>query len=194
MKKWGKKIYVVAADYNYGQITSQVGQEVRPDNGGEVVSIEFFPLDVTNFGVDDQEDPGREARHGGLGPGRRGAHLVLPAVGRRRHEQEIPLASTTFGVGNEQIVLSPKKANGIWSAYNYFEECRHTRQQGFPRSASTSASAPTTPMSPSSPWGLTMGIQALGRGRQEGRRSIDRLKVIDALETGISIDGPSGKV
>src|SRR5215510_9253947 len=47
MKKWGKKVYVVAADYNYGQITSQWVKKYVTDNGGEVSSIEFFPLDVT---------------------------------------------------------------------------------------------------------------------------------------------------
>jgi len=50
MKKWGKKVYVVAADYNYGQITSQWVKKYVTENGGEVPSIDFFPLDVTNFG------------------------------------------------------------------------------------------------------------------------------------------------
>jgi urea transport system substrate-binding protein len=50
MKKWGKKVYVVAADYNYGQITSQWVKKFVQDNGGSVASIDFFPLDVTNFG------------------------------------------------------------------------------------------------------------------------------------------------
>jgi ABC-type branched-chain amino acid transport systems, periplasmic component len=50
MKKWGKKVYVIAADYNYGQITSQWVKKYVTENGGEVPSIDFFPLDVTNFG------------------------------------------------------------------------------------------------------------------------------------------------
>src|SRR6267378_1350441 len=50
MKKWGKKVYVIAADYNYGQITSQWVKKYVTENGGEVSSIDFFPLDVTNFG------------------------------------------------------------------------------------------------------------------------------------------------
>ena len=41
MKKWGKKVYVVAADYNYGQITSQWVKKYTTDNGGEVLSIEI---------------------------------------------------------------------------------------------------------------------------------------------------------
>src|SRR6201995_2029656 len=39
MKKWGKKVYVVAADYNYGQITSQWVKKYTIDNGGEVLSV-----------------------------------------------------------------------------------------------------------------------------------------------------------
>ncbi|MGI9357204.1 MAG: transporter substrate-binding protein, partial [Rhizobiaceae bacterium] len=50
MNKWGKKVYIVAADYNYGQITAQWVQKYVKDNGGEAVAVEFFPLDVTNFG------------------------------------------------------------------------------------------------------------------------------------------------
>ena len=50
MKKWGKKVYVIAADYNYGQITSQWVKKYALETGGEVASIDFFPLDVTNFG------------------------------------------------------------------------------------------------------------------------------------------------
>ncbi|MEM1163147.1 MAG: transporter substrate-binding protein, partial [Pseudomonadota bacterium] len=50
MGKWGKKVYIIAADYNYGQITAQWVQKYVRDNGGEPVATEFFPLDVTNFG------------------------------------------------------------------------------------------------------------------------------------------------
>ena len=84
MNKWGKKVYILAADYNYGQITADwVGKFTR-DHGGDVVGTEFFPLDVTEFGPDDPQDPGRQARSGGLGPGRRRACLVLSPMGRRR--------------------------------------------------------------------------------------------------------------
>jgi urea transport system substrate-binding protein len=50
MNKWGKKVYIVAADYNYGQIIAQWMQKFVADNGGETLGVEFFPLDVTNFG------------------------------------------------------------------------------------------------------------------------------------------------
>ena len=36
MKKWGKKLYIVAADYNYGQITSKWITKYAREGGGEV--------------------------------------------------------------------------------------------------------------------------------------------------------------
>ena len=51
MKKFnGKKIYVLAADYNYGQITSKWVKKYTQDDGGQIVGVDFFPLDVTDFG------------------------------------------------------------------------------------------------------------------------------------------------
>src|SRR3954463_16384657 len=42
MKKWGKKVYVIAADYNYGQITSQWVKKYVTQNGGGGGDIDFF--------------------------------------------------------------------------------------------------------------------------------------------------------
>ena len=122
MKKCGKKVYVIAADYNYGQITSQWVKKYVTDNGGEVPSIEFFPLDVTNFGPTitkiqaAKPDIVWSALVGG-------AHISFyrqwAAAGMNK---SIPMASTTFGVGNEHIVLSPDECNGILVSYGYFED------------------------------------------------------------------------
>ena len=49
MNKWGKKVYIVAADYNYGQITAQWVQKYVGENGCKPDETEVFPLDVTNF-------------------------------------------------------------------------------------------------------------------------------------------------
>jgi urea transport system substrate-binding protein len=49
MKNSGKKVYILAADYNYGQITARWIQKFVAENGGEVVGTDFFPLDVSDF-------------------------------------------------------------------------------------------------------------------------------------------------
>ena len=47
MGMWGKKVYTIAADYNYGQITAAWVKRYVEQNGGEVVSTYFFPPDFT---------------------------------------------------------------------------------------------------------------------------------------------------
>src|SRR4029077_5099688 len=46
MKNWGKKVYTLAADYNYGQITADWVKKYVKDGGGEVLGTEYFPLDA----------------------------------------------------------------------------------------------------------------------------------------------------
>src|SRR5947199_354497 len=84
MKKWGKKVYVVAADYNYGQITSQWVKKYVTENGGEVSSIDFFRLDVTNFGPTIPNIP--------ISPNWRWEPIRVFVSGRRRSRR--PAAST----------------------------------------------------------------------------------------------------
>src|SRR5678815_417018 len=50
MKQWGKKVYVLAADYNYGQITAKWLAHYVKQRGGSVLKTDFFPLDVADFG------------------------------------------------------------------------------------------------------------------------------------------------
>jgi ABC-type dipeptide/oligopeptide/nickel transport system ATPase component len=45
----GKKAYILAADYNYGQYMARWFQKYLKDNGGTAVGVEFFPLDVADF-------------------------------------------------------------------------------------------------------------------------------------------------
>src|SRR4029079_6807735 len=103
------------------QITSEWVKKYVKENGGETAATEFFPLDVTHFGTS-------IAKTHAASPGFvwsalvGGAHISFyrqwAAAGLNK---KIPLASTTFSVGNEHIVLSAEEANGYLLAYNYFE-------------------------------------------------------------------------
>ena len=192
MKKWGKKVYVVAADYNYGQITSQWVKKYTTDNGGEVLSIEYFPLDVTNFSSTISKIQAAKpdfvwsALVGG-------AHISFyrqwAAAGMNK---SIPMASTTFGVGNEQIVLSPEEANGMLVCYNYFESVKNPANTAF-LDAFHKRFGADYPNVTELAMGTYQGFKLWAEGVKKAE-SIDRMKVIEALETGISIDAPSGKV
>src|SRR6266436_6176151 len=50
MKKWGNKVYILAADYNYGQITAKWISHYVGQRKGTVAKTDFFPLDVADFG------------------------------------------------------------------------------------------------------------------------------------------------
>jgi branched-chain amino acid transport system substrate-binding protein len=122
MKQWGNKVYILAADYNYGQITAKWLQHYIQQRKGTAVKTEFFPLSVADFGSTiakiQQEKPSWvvSALVGG-------AHMSFyrqwAASGMNK---KIPLASTTFGVGNEHLALSPEEGNGILIAGNYSQE------------------------------------------------------------------------
>jgi branched-chain amino acid transport system substrate-binding protein len=192
MKKWGKKVYVVAADYNYGQITSQWVKKYVQENGGEVPSIDFFPLDVTNFGPTISKIQAAKpdfvwsALVGG-------AHISFyrqwAAAGMRK---SIPMASTTFAVGNEHIVLSPDECNGMLVCYNYFQDLKNPVNEKFVASFHKRFGA-DYPNITELAMGTYQGFH-LWAAAVKKAGSVDRMKVIEALETGISMDAPSGKV
>jgi len=192
MKKWGKKVYVVAADYNYGQITSQWVKKYVTENGGAVDAIEYFPLDVTNFSSTiakiqaAKPDFVWSALVGG-------AHISFyrqwAAAGMNK---SIPMASTTFAVGNEQIVLSPNECNGMLVCYNYFESVKNPENTAFLERFHKRFGA-DYPNVTELAMGTYQGVKLWAEGVKKAG-SIDRMKVIEALETGISIKAPSGTV
>jgi urea transport system substrate-binding protein len=192
MKKWGKKVYIVAADYNYGQITSEWVKKYVKANGGETVAVEFFPLDVTNFEPTiakiqaAKPDFVWSALVGG-------AHISFyrqwAAAGMNK---TIPMASTTFAVGNEHIVLSPEECNGMLICYNYFENVKNKVNADFLDRFHKRFGADypnVTELAMGTYQGFWLWAAAVKKAN-----SIDRMKVTEALESGISIDAPSGKV
>lgn len=192
MKKWGKKVYIVAADYNYGQITSEWVKKYVKENGGETVATEFFPLDVTNFEPTiakiqaAKPDFVWSALVGG-------AHISFyrqwAAAGMNT---KIPMSSTTFAVGNEHIVLSPQECNGMLVCYNYFEGVKNPQNTAFLERFHKrfGANYPNvTELAMGTYQGFLLWAWAVKKAQ-----SVDRMKVIEALESGASIDAPSGKV
>lgn len=49
METYGKKVYTIAADYNFGQISAEWVRNIVKENGGEMVGEEFIPLGVSQF-------------------------------------------------------------------------------------------------------------------------------------------------
>ncbi|MEX0280299.1 MAG: transporter substrate-binding protein [Arenibacterium sp.] len=192
MNKWGKKVYIVAADYNYGQITAQWMQKFVAENGGETLDVEFFPLDVTNFGptINKIQSAKPDFVISALVGG---AHVSFyrqyAAAGMM---QEIPIASTTFGVGNEQKLISAEEGNGILASYGYFEAADNPVNTAFLErlQAKLGDDAPVmNELAIRSYEGAMLWAEAV-----KAANTTDRVPVIEALRAGLTYDGPSGAV
>ena len=191
MGKSGKKAYILAADYNYGQITAKWMTKYARDNGGEILSVDFFPLDVTNFGPTISKIQAAKP------------DLVLSALVGGNHtafyrqwaaagmKGEIPIASTTFGLVNEPSTLDASESEGVFGAYGYFEELTTPASADYV--GKLKEAYPEIPYISELAAATYEGIYLWAEGvRKAG--TIDRVKVIEALESGISFEGPSGTV
>jgi branched-chain amino acid transport system substrate-binding protein len=192
MSTWGKKICVLAADYNYGQITSKWIAKYTRDGGGEVLSTDFFPLDVTNFGpaISKIQAAKPDAVMSALVGG---AHVSFyrqwAAAGMKK---QIPMASTTFGGGNESILLSPEEGDGIVSAFSYFQEVDNPLNKAFLERFHAKLGAKAPYLGAELAMRTYIGFNLWAEGVKRAK-SLDRMRVIEALEGSVSLDTPAGK-
>ena len=190
-KQWGKKVYVLAADYNYGQITAKWLAHYVKQRGGTVLATDFFPRDVADFGStiakiqSAKPDFVCAALVGG-------AHLSFfrqwAASGMNK---KIPLSSTTFGVGNEHLALSPAEGDGILIAGNYSQEDPSPANKDFlarwgKRFGDTKV---VHEIAVSQYQGIKLWAEAVKKAG-----SLERDKLMKVLESGIAVEGPGGLV
>lgn len=191
IKKWGKKIYILAADYNYGQITARWMKKYAEEAGGQVLQTDFFPLDVADFGstIAAIQTAAPDIVVSALVGG---AHLSFyrqwAAAGMKA---KIPMASTTLGIGNEHKVLTAEEGNGILVAYNYSPELASPANEAFLKSwaAKYGDTKLIHEIAISEYQGVQLWAQAV-----RNAKSTERAKLIDAVEAGLSVEGPAGKV
>lgn len=130
-KRNAKKGYILAADYNYGQITSKWMQKYIRQMGGQDLAVEFFPLDVNNFAPvlsriqAAKPDVVWSALVGD-------AHVSFyrqfeSTIGKKN----MLLASTTYGVGRENVALSPAENEGIVIATSFVDSLPTDAARGF---------------------------------------------------------------
>lgn len=187
----GKRAYVLAADYNYGQAMAHSFQKLLKDNGGEAVAVEFFPLDVSDFNstIKKIQDARPDFLISALVGG---AHLSFyrqwAASGMKGR---IPIASTTLGVGNEHLVLTPAEGDGILVAYNYSRGLSLPTNQAFVAAWARKYgdAKQITEMAASQYQTLKLWAAAV---KQAG--STRREAITNVLEGDFAIDAPSGRI
>ena len=193
MKLFGKKVYTIAADYNYGQITAAWVKRFVEENGGEVVETEFFPLDVTQFGATISKIQAASpdmVMSVLVGTGHLGFYRQWAASGMKT---KIPMASTTFGAaGSEPIIMTPQEANGIITCYGYYPTIDSPTNKAWLEKVKTKYPTNTPILSELSEctWeGMMIWADAVNEAG-----SLERDKVLEVLESGKSYNMPSGKV
>jgi branched-chain amino acid transport system substrate-binding protein len=191
MKQWGNKVYVLAADYNYGQITAKWIAHYVGQRKGTVAKTDFFPLDVADFGstiAKIQAEKPNWVISALVG----GAHMSFyrqwAASGMNK---KIPLASTTFGVGNEHLALSPAEGDGILIAGNYSQESPLPANKQFlakwgKRFGDTKI---VHEIAVSQYGGILVWAECV---RKAG--SLDRGAMLKAVESGVSVEAPAGTI
>ena len=191
IENYGPRIYTVAADYNNGRISAEWVREYAEELGAEVVGEEFFPLDVSDFGASLQKIQAESP------------DVVLSLLVGNDHlafyrgfsaagmDEEIQIASTVFGLGNEQLVLDPADAEGLLVAMPYFEEIDSPEntefvemfREAYPDTEYVNDEVNTV-------WiGWNMWAEAV-----EEAGTFDADAVIAVLEEGMTFNGPEGEV
>ena len=192
IEQFGPKIYVLAADYNYGHISTDWVKQYAEGAEGEVVGTDFIPLSVAEFGsvINKLQDTKPDFVLSLLVGGNHIAFYRQFAAANLG--EEMTIVSPTFGLGNEQVVLSPEEAKDIYVAYPYFQSLDNEQNQQFVKlwHETYGEDYPYITDSAVAVWnGWHLWAEAV-----EKAGTTDRDAVIEALESGIGFASPSGEV
>jgi len=188
----GKRFYVLAADYNYGHISTQWVKHYVEQAGGEVVGVDFIPLDVAEFGsviVKLQEAKPDVVFSNLVGGNHIAFYRQFASAGL---QDRMNIVSATFGLGSEQVVLDARESKNIVATYPYFQEIDSVANRQFRALWAKTYGANHSYITDSAVtvWnGWHLWAAAVNKAG-----TTDREKVIAALESGIRFDGPSGPV
>lgn len=192
IKNLGPKLYVLAADYNYGHISADWVKQYAGENGGQVLRTDFIPLDVSEFGatINRLQDAKPDVVVSLLVGGNHIAFYRQFAAAGLGGAMKI--VSPTFGLGNEQVVLSPRESKEIVVAYPYFQELPNPENQRFVQrwQAAYGSDYAYITDSAATVWeGWHLWAEAVKKAG-----TTDRDKVVQALEGGVAFAGPEGTV
>ncbi|GGO00678.1 urea ABC transporter substrate-binding protein [Haloarcula pellucida] len=133
VEEYGPKIYTIAADYNFGQLSADWVKVLADENDAEVIGEEFIPLSNSQFGSTINRIQSAEpdfvmsmlvgANHTSFYEQKASAGLDVP-IG----------TSTAMAQGYEHRRLDPPAMANIYAGVNYMEEIptnRNTSDGGF---------------------------------------------------------------
>lgn len=193
MNLYGKKVYTVAADYNYGHITAAWVKRYVEENGGEVIATEFFPLDVAQFGSTISKIQGAKpdfVLSAMVGTSHLGFYRQWAAAGMK---SQIPIVSTVYGAGGtEQVILTHEESDGIIASFGYFEAIDNPTNKAFLEKVAQEY--------PDKKWVMSEISEVTYEGMKiwadavKEAGSTKRDALLEVLTSGKTYDMPAGKV
>ncbi|MGI4858524.1 MAG: ABC transporter substrate-binding protein, partial [Janthinobacterium lividum] len=192
LQHWGKKVYIVAADYNYGHITASWMTKFIKAGGGSVVATDFFPLEVTDFSSTISRIQAAKpdiVLSALVGANHLGFYRQWAASGMK---SKIPMGATVFGAGDELNTMDAATTDGIITCFGFYNNLPTPAATAFVKGMQAKYGADVTDLSELDS-ATYEGIMLWAEGVKKAG-SVAQDKVIAALESGIAIDGPSGHV
>ena len=194
VKQYGKKIYIIAADYNFGHISTQWMEASAKKYGCEIVGKEFIPMDVTNFSstISNIESAKPDILVSFLvGSNHESFYEQWNSAG----DSGLPIFSTTaICLSYEHKTFAPPTMENTYVLAPYLEELDTDAAKAFTKRFRAKFSTKDYPY-------IHMEVETaydamyLYKAAVEKAGTTDTEKVISAFESGdISFDGPSGKV
>lgn len=193
IQKYGPRIYTIAADYNFGQISAQWVKKTAEENGGKIINEEFIPLGVSQFSSTISRI--KEAKPD---------VLVTLLVGQdqssfygqwaKAGDTKIPMATTVnMAQAYEHKRFAPPALANMYVTATFMEEVANIDPKAkefvdkfykkFPNDKYVGMEAETEYT------GIMLWANAVKKAGTTNKEA-----VIKALESGISYDGPAGKV
>jgi branched-chain amino acid transport system substrate-binding protein len=130
METYGKKVYTIAADYNFGQISAEWVRNIVKEGGGEMVGEEFIPLGVSQFSQTIQNIQAAKPDF-----------IVTLLVGTAQasyYEQaaaanvNLPMGSSVnVGQGYEHKRFKPPSLANMYATVNWIEEVDNPQSKAF---------------------------------------------------------------
>ncbi|MDZ7811572.1 MAG: ABC transporter substrate-binding protein [Arhodomonas sp.] len=191
-EKYGDRFYVVAPDYNFGTISTHWVEQYAEEMGGEVVGTDFLPLSQSNFSSTLQKIQNTEPDVVvalPVGASQTSFYEQFAASGMK---EDIGVISTNYGSGNQQVVVSPEAGDGIDASQNYFMVVDTAKNEEFLELWREEYDGIDEPIisEANDTWNAVM----LWAAAAEKAGTTEAEAVIDALEQGIAIDSPEGRV
>lgn len=192
IENFGKTFYIAAADYNFGHWEAAWAQQYVEESGGEVVGTDFIPLENTEFGSvlntiqSEKPDVIISLLVGG---DQQSFYRQFAAAGL---QDDFKIITPVFGDGQEQVLVGPEASTGIVIAYPYLQEIDTPANQEFVQRFKEEYGADATYINPSAM--AAWNAWHLWAAAVEEAGTLERDKVTEALESGLSYDSPAGEV